>query len=85
MGDSFIEFLAVNFWETWHPEMGRAGKWSEVHARDLYRCTNPCCIAFNISCHHLTYLGRGGTNHPSNLATLCPFEIPAYYVTSVCA
>jgi hypothetical protein len=73
MGDSFIEFLAVNFWETWHPEMGRCGKWSDVHARDRHRCTNPCCIAFNISLHHLKYRGRGGSDDPSNAATLCPF------------
>jgi hypothetical protein len=44
----------------------------QVLARDKHRCRVPGCrSAQNLDVHHIEHLEHGGSNHKSNLVTLC--------------
>ncbi len=72
-GESFVEFLCVNFWQVWVPHLGTSDKWEQIYRRDRYRCTNPVCQNRNVTLHHVQYRANGGTDAPENLTTPCAF------------
>ena len=72
-GESFIQFLCVNFWQVWVPHLGVSDKWEMIYRRDRYRCTNPVCHQRNVTLHHVQYRANGGTDAPENLTTPCAF------------
>lgn len=56
----------VDYKKTW-PELVR-----EVKKRDGYRCRGRNCGSeIGLEVHHIVPLSRGGTNHKTNLITLC--------------
>lgn len=40
---TFVEFLCVMIWRTWHHELGHSDRWEHIYRRDLYRCKCPVC------------------------------------------
>ena len=70
---SFVQFLCTTFWQTWVPMLGVSDKWEAIYRRDRYRCTSPVCHQRNVTLHHVQYRASGGTDHPNNLTSPCPF------------
>lgn len=70
---TFVEFLCLNFWQTWHHTLGKAGPWSHIHARDRFACVSPVCTMLTLTLHHLKFRGAGGGDEDENLMTGCPF------------
>ena len=70
---SFVAFMCFCFWKSWLPcfEHAEDERWSEVYARDRYRCANPVCDRTDITPHHLRFRGHGGGDDLENMATLC--------------
>lgn len=54
----------VDYKKTW-PETAR-----EVKRRDGYKC-KVCSGTEDLEVHHIVPVSRGGTNHKTNLITLC--------------
>jgi hypothetical protein len=56
----------------WGGNERRIHKERRVFARDGWRCTVPGCTSYrNLHAHHIRYRSAGGSDHESNLTTLC--------------
>ncbi len=69
--DSFIGFLASNYWRTWYPMLGGSGVCEEIFARDGHECSTPVCFGKDPTWHHIVYRSHGGGHEPSNGTSPC--------------
>jgi len=70
---SFASFLCTSFFSTWVHHLGKSDKWELIYRRGRYRCSGPACLRRDVTLHHVKYRSHGGTDHPDNLTTPCPY------------
>jgi hypothetical protein len=67
----FLRFLCLALIHAWKHTLGSSVQYSEIYARDGYRCKNPVCTRRDLTPHHLTFRARGGDDSDENVASLC--------------
>ena len=68
---SFLRFLCCALIDAWKHALGSSAEYSEIYARDRYRCTSPVCGRRDVTPHHLKFRARGGDDGADNVASLC--------------
>jgi hypothetical protein len=67
----FLRFMCMTFWESWEHITEHVHAWKDIYLRDRYHCASPTCDRRDLSLHHIFFIFFGGTDHPSNVLTLC--------------
>lgn len=70
-GTSWLRFLCLSLWQSWHHLLGTEVAYGHIYIRDRFRCASPVCNRRDVTPHHIQFRSAGGSDEDHNITSAC--------------